>query len=78
MKTLTDFYRLFLNTPVLADQPAATVAALALEAVAAPSPVRISSRYRQRDMGTGYGRSSGYGRETSYTHARNDGLLRVC
>jgi hypothetical protein len=78
MKTLNDFYRLFPNAPVLADQPAVAVATPALEAVAAPSPVRIPSRYRQRDFGTGYGRSSGYGRDSSYTTARTDGLLRVC
>ena len=78
MKTLNDFYRLFPNAPVLADQPAAAIVTPALEAVAAPSPVRIASRYRERALGTGYGRSSGYGRESSYTHARTDGLLRVC
>ena len=78
MKTLNDFYRLFPNPPVLADQPAAAAVAPALEAAPAPSPVRIASRYRQRDFGTGYGRSSGYGRDSSYTAARTDGLIRVC
>ncbi|HEU0152397.1 MAG TPA: hypothetical protein VFQ84_03515 [Arenimonas sp.] len=78
MKTLNDFYRLFPNAPVLADQPVQAAATPALEAVATPSPVRIASRYRQRDFGTGYGRSSGYGRDDSYALARTDGLVRVC
>ena len=77
MKTLNDFYRLFPNAPVLADQPAAAVATRALEAVAGPSPVRIASRYRQRDFGTGYGRSSGYAQDRSYANDSSHRLVRV-
>ncbi|GAB2504716.1 hypothetical protein [Arenimonas alkanexedens] len=71
MKTLADFYRLFPNAPVRAEQPPQAAAAVA-------PPVRQYSRYRERDFGTGYGRSSGYGRDGSYTVARVHGLLRVC
>lgn len=78
MKTLNDFYRLFPNAPVLTEQPAPVAVAPVLAAQPAPAPVRIASRYRQRDFGTGYGRSSGYGRDSSYATAHADGLMRVC
>jgi hypothetical protein len=78
MKTLSDFYRLFPNRPALADQPKPAAVAPVIEAVAAPAPVRIAPRYRQRDYGTGYGRSSGYAMESRYTADRDHALLRVC
>jgi hypothetical protein len=78
MKTLADFYRLFPNRPALAEQPAPPARVPALDATLAPAPVRLAPRYRERDFGTGYGRSSGYARATTYA-ARHDGeLLRVC
>lgn len=77
MKTLNDFYRLFPNRPALVGQPLAPTPVPALEAVPSLSPVRLSARYRQRDFGTGYGRSSGYAKDHSYTGQRCDRLLRV-
>lgn len=78
MKNLHDFYRLFPSHPALAEQPAAPARSPVLEAVAAPTPVRVSSRYRERDFGTGYGRSSGYAKDSRYTVAHDDRMLRVC
>jgi hypothetical protein len=80
MKALNSFYRLFPTRPVASvpvtraavAKPAATVAALA-EAIA---PVRVD-RYRQRDFGTGYGRSSGYAQDRSYARASSHRLVRV-
>jgi hypothetical protein len=77
MKTLSDFYRLFPNRPALVEQPR-PAAAPAIETVAAPAPVRIAPRYRQRDYGTGYGRSSGYAMDSRYTADRDHALVRVC
>ncbi len=77
MKTLNDFYRLFPSHPSLAGQPAAPAPLPQLEAAPAPALVQIAPRYRQRDMGTGYGRSSGYGRDSSYA-SHSGALLRVC
>ncbi|MFY2764446.1 hypothetical protein [Arenimonas sp. MALMAid1274] len=78
MKTLHDFYRLFPSRPALAEQPAAPAVAPVLAPVAAPLPVRVSNRYRERDFGSGYGRSSGYARDSRYTAPHDDRLLRVC
>ncbi len=78
MKTLNDFYRLFPNHPVLAEQPTPPAPVPVLVAIAAPAPVRVSPRYRQRDFGTGYGRSSGYAKDNSYTVSHDTRLLRVC
>lgn len=78
MKTLSDFYRLFPNRPTLVEQPAPTAATPVIETVAALAPVRIAPRYRQRDFGTGYGRSSGYALDSRYSAARDHALLRVC
>jgi hypothetical protein len=36
-----------------------------------------ANRYRERDYGTGYGRSSGYAQDRSYTAGRGDRMLRV-
>lgn len=78
MKTLSDFYRLFPNRPAQTGQPAAALDVPAVEAAAAPVPVRIAPRYRQRDFGTGYGRSSGYAMDSRYTADRDHALVRVC
>ena len=78
MKALSDFYRLFPNRPGLADQPAPKAAPVAAIEASAPSPVRLSPRYRQRDFGTGYGRSSGYAMDGRYTADRDHALVRVC
>ena len=78
MKTLSDFYRLFPNRPALVEQPQPTASAPVIETAAAPAPVRIAPRYRQRDFGTGYGRSSGYAMDSRYTADRDHALLRVC
>ncbi len=78
MKTLSDFYRLFPNRPTLVEQPLPATPAAVIEPANPPSPVRISPRYRQRDYGTGYGRSSGYATDSRYTADRDHALLRVC
>jgi hypothetical protein len=80
MKALNSFYRLFPTRPVASvpvtraavAKPATPVAVLA-EALA---PVR-ADRYRQRDFGTGYGRSSGYAQDRSYARASSHRLVRV-
>ncbi|MDP1697363.1 MAG: hypothetical protein Q8L45_06230 [Xanthomonadaceae bacterium] len=38
---------------------------------------RLSAQYRERDFGIGYGASSGYVRNRSYTSASNRPLFRV-
>ncbi len=78
MKTLSDFYRLFPSRPTLVEQPLPAASAPVIEVAVAPSPVRIAPRYRQRDYGTGYGRSSGYATDSRYTADRDHALLRVC
>lgn len=82
MKTLTDFYRLFPARPALAEQPSMPTPVPTLEAAPVLAPVeaarvQVAPRYRQRDFGTGYGRSSGYARD-SYTAGNGGQLLRVC
>ena len=78
MKTLSDFYRLFPSRPALVEQPLPAAPAAVMAVANAPAPVRISPRYRQRDYGTGYGRSSGYAMDSRYTADRDHALLRVC
>ena len=78
MKTLSDVYRLFPNRPALVEQPQPAAAEPVIETAAAPAPVRTAPRYRQRDYGTGYGRSSGYAMDSRYTADRDHALLRVC
>jgi hypothetical protein len=77
MKTLSDFYRLFPSRPARVEQPK-RAAAPVVAATAAPIPARATPRYRQRDVGTGYGRSSGYAMDSRYTADRDHALLRVC
>ena len=87
MKTLSDFYRLFPAHPAMLGR---TVQATTPNA--APSPVatarpanddsrdtvaEIAPRYRTRDFGTGYGRSSGYAQDRTYTAGFGDRMLRV-
>jgi hypothetical protein len=79
MKTLNDFYRLFPMRPNSAPQLAA-VSPAPTAAVAAVAPANDdlnANRYRPRDYGTGYGRSSGYAQDRSYTAGRGDRMLRV-
>lgn len=78
MKTLSDFYRLFPIRPALVSQPRPAAVAPVVAAMAAPMPARAAPRYRQRDVGTGYGRSSGYAMDSRYTADRDHALLRVC
>ena len=77
MKTLTDFYRLFPSRPVPAVNSARAVPAPVVNVVVPDVPARNAPRYRARDYGTGYGRSSGYARASSYTEGRGDRMLRV-
>lgn len=80
MNALNSFYRLFptrlvASVPVTraaVAKPATPVAVLA-DAV---SPAR-ADRYRQRDFGTGYGRSSGYAQDRSYAMVSSHRLVRV-
>lgn len=84
MKTLNDFYRLFPNRPamVVAARPARTqtpAIAPANEPVidSTEAATDLAKRYRARDYGTGYGRSSGYAQDRSYTAGFGDRMLRV-
>lgn len=77
MKTLSDFYRLFPSRPVPAVNAARPASAPVVHVVVPDAPVRNAPRYRTRDFGTGYGRSSGYARAGSYTEGRGDRMLRV-
>ena len=77
MKTLSDLYRLFPTRPApvaVPALPAANQAPAPLEACDGPNR---PDRYRRRDFGTGYGRSSGYAQDRSYTAGRGERLLRV-
>lgn len=76
MTRLADFYRLFpsASLPLAARRGPAPVAAAA--AVAAPT-APVHPRYRQRAMGTGYGRSSGYALSDCYAVHSGAGLVRV-
>jgi len=86
MKTLSDFYRLFPSHPAMigrnaqAIAPTAPVATLAVRPAnddPGDAPVDAAPRYRTRDYGTGYGRSSGYAQDRSYTDRFGDRMLRV-
>jgi hypothetical protein len=80
MKTLADFYRLFPSRPAMAIavRPA-RAPILPVEPANDPvvEPNDAARRYRSRDFGTGYGRSSGYAQDRSYTEGRGDRMLRV-
>lgn len=77
MKTLSDFYRLFPSRPVPAVNAARPASVPAVNVVVPDAPADNAPRYRTRDFGTGYGRSSGYARASSYTEGRGDRMLRV-
>ena len=90
MKTLSDFYRLFPSRPAIVGQapsrllaiaasvPAATATPVAVIAPANdPSDAETTPRYRARDYGTGYGRSSGYAQDRSSPAGFGDRMLRV-
>ena len=85
MKTLSDFYRLFPSHPAMIDRaPQATTPVRAVQAPSASvQPANDETleadvpRYRSRDFGTGYGRSSGYAQDRSYTAGFGDRMLRV-
>ena len=87
MKTLSDFYRLFPSHPAMIGRNAE--AAATSRAPVAPTTHIVPTnelvvavadngpRYRTRDIGTGYGRSSGYAQDRSYTAGFGDRMLRV-
>lgn len=77
MKTRSDFYALFSSRPAAAGSSDLN-ASLGAAKTATPTNARPSPRYRTRDFGTGYGRSSGYAVEAHYTADRDHALLRVC
>lgn len=86
MKTLSDFYRLFPSHPAMIGRTAQATAPNASPAPARIAPANDAShdavaetapRYRARDFGTGYGRSSGYAQDRTYTAGFGDRMLRV-
>jgi hypothetical protein len=56
-------------------EPLRTPAEL-VPAPAAPEAADRTPRYRPRELGVGYGRSSGYARARSFVAPRNDQTLR--
>jgi hypothetical protein len=87
MKTLSDFYRLFPSHPAMIVRKAEATSPNTARAPLPASPpanddahhatVEPAPRYRSRDYGTGYGRSSGYAQDRSYTTGFGDRMLRV-
>jgi len=81
MNALNSLYRLFPTSlvaaapvsPVASARPATVTAALP----ANPAPAQRPERYRRRDYGTGYGRSSGYAQDRSYAGVSSHRLVRV-
>ncbi len=78
MTTLADFYRLFPShpAPVAASRPPHSAAPRMT--TTEPSQARSAPRYRERSVGTGYGRSSGYGKLGTYASTPVAALIRVC
>ena len=76
MKTLSDFYQLFPNRPVAAPAPRPTLVP-STATRPEPAPLARPDRYRERGVGTGYGRSSGYAAARSYSTDRDQRLIRV-
>ena len=82
MKTLSDFYRLFPSHPAMIGRNAQAVAPQAAPPATVPAnddfrETEAAPRYRARDFGTGYGRSSGYAQDRTYTAGFGDRMLRV-
>lgn len=77
MTTLADFYRLFPTHAAVAAPVRQAPPSPAAERRLDPSQGRPAPRYRERSIGTGYGRSSGYGKLGAYTTAPA-ALVRVC
>jgi len=80
MNALNSLYRLF-PTSQVASAPVTRAAAR--QRVDAPvltsdaAPALRPDRYRRRDYGTGYGRSSGYAQDRSYAGTSSHRLVRV-
>ena len=81
MNALTTLYRLFPTRPV-ASVPVTRASAARQLPTATPVAIELAEamrpdRYRRRDFGTGYGRSSGYAQDRSYTAMPGYRLVRV-
>lgn len=80
MNALNSLYRLF-PTSLVATAPVTRAAvrqlAVANALPAETAPALRPERYRRRDYGTGYGRSSGYAQDRSYAGASSHRLVRV-
>ncbi|MBP6596397.1 MAG: hypothetical protein KA187_01205 [Arenimonas sp.] len=77
MTTLADFYRLFPSHAAVAAPVRQALPSVATERRLDPAQARPAPRYRERSVGTGYGRSSGYGKLGAYASAPA-ALVRVC
>ncbi|GGA71963.1 hypothetical protein GCM10011521_07650 [Arenimonas soli] len=81
MNALNTLYRLF-PTPPVASVPVTRASAARLLPTATPVAIEVAEamrpdRYRRRDFGTGYGRSSGYAQDRSYANDSSHRLVRV-
>lgn len=81
MNALHSLYRLFpmslhAAAPVARTTPVTSTAAVATRP-ADTAPALRPERYRRRELGTGYGRSSGYAQDRSYTGGSSHRLVRV-
>ena len=81
MNALNSFYRLF-PTRTVASVPVTRASAAKLLPAANPVAVEVAEamrpdRYRRRDYGIGYGRSSGYAQDRSYAGSSSHRLVRV-
>lgn len=81
MNALNTLYRLF-PTPPVASLPVTRASAARLLTTATPMAIEVAEamrpdRYRPRDFGTGYGRSSGYAQDRSYASDSGHRLVRV-
>lgn len=77
MNALNSFYRLFPNRPVAAAPVARRTPAPAPAPAAVAGEASRPVRYRSRDYGTGYGRSSGYAQDRYYARPSGHRLVRV-
>ena len=81
MNALNTLYRLFPTRPV-ASVPVTRASAARQLPTATPVAIELAEamrpdRYRRRDFGTGYGRSSGYAQDRSYAGTSSHRLVRV-